>query len=121
MSKTAIVILSDPKNCTEESLGRAFNALAAAFDFKTAGKEVTILFQGAGSRWPEQLKKEDHLLHALYKAVEDKIEGISSGCANAFSAETSGFDLVKDNQVPGTSGLPSLVRLTTNGFNILTF
>ena len=32
--KSAIVILSDPKSGSEESLGRVFNALAAAYDFK---------------------------------------------------------------------------------------
>ncbi|MBT4897583.1 MAG: hypothetical protein HOI59_04805, partial [Nitrospina sp.] len=44
--KTAIVVLSDPKNESEESLGRVFNALATAYDYKNAGKEVSILFQG---------------------------------------------------------------------------
>ena len=32
-TKTAIVVLSDP-NGGEEALGRVFNALAAAYDFK---------------------------------------------------------------------------------------
>ena len=36
--KTAIVILSDPRAGSEESLGPAFNALAAAYDFKNAGR-----------------------------------------------------------------------------------
>ena len=40
--KTAIAIMSDPKNGSEESLGRVFNALAAAYDFKNAGQEVSI-------------------------------------------------------------------------------
>ena len=83
MKKTAIVILSDPKSSSEESLGRVFNALASAYDFKTQGEEVKILFQGTGTRWPEHLNNPDHMFHALYKKVEDKIEGISSGCANA--------------------------------------
>lgn len=49
--KTAIVVLSDPKNGTEESAGRAFNALSAAYDLKNHGEEVTVLFQSAGTRW----------------------------------------------------------------------
>ncbi len=121
MSKTAIVILSDPKSGSEESLGRVFNAMAAAYDYKAAGEEVSILFQGTGTRWPEQLGKLDHSLHALFKAVEDKIIGISCGCADAFGVNTSGFDLVKDNEVPGTSGLPSFVKLKKEGFTIITF
>ena len=64
--KTAIIVLSDPKNGSEESLGRVFNALATAYDFKEAGKDVSILFQGAGTRWPEALQKEDHPAHDSY-------------------------------------------------------
>jgi hypothetical protein len=41
--KAAIVVLSDPKPGSEESLGRVFNALAAAYDFKQKGDEVSIL------------------------------------------------------------------------------
>lgn len=34
MDKAAIVVLADPKSGSEEALGRLFNALAAAYDFK---------------------------------------------------------------------------------------
>jgi hypothetical protein len=121
MSKTAIIILSDPTPGTEESLGRTFNALAAAYDFKKSGEEVTIIFQGAGSRWPSFLQKKDHPLHGLYKEVADKIKGISSGCAAFFEADTEGFDLVSENQVPGTRGLPGLAAMQKQGFTIMTF
>lgn len=121
MSKTAIVVFSDPKTETEEALGRVFNGLAAAYDFKEAGEEVKIIFQGAATRWPEQLQKPGHMLNTLYKAVEDKIEGVSCGCVDAFGANASGFDLVTDNKVPGTSGLSSFVKLKNDGFNVLIF
>ena len=49
-TKTAIVVLSDP-NGGEEALGRVFNALAAAYDFKQKHQDVQLLFQGAGTRW----------------------------------------------------------------------
>ena len=51
MNKTAIFIFSDPNN-GEEALGRAFNGLAAAYDIKQTGGEVSITFQGTGTRWP---------------------------------------------------------------------
>ncbi len=121
MSKTAIVVLSEPKAGSEEALGRVFNALAAAYDFKQADDEVKILFQGAGTRWPEELQKGDHPANALYKAVEDRIEGVSCACSEVFGAEPSGLDLIKDNNVPGTTGLPSFVRLQHEGFNVITF
>ncbi len=119
--KTAISIMSDPKNGSEESLGRVFNALAAAYDFKSAGKEVSIIFQGAGTRWLEVLQQEDHPAHELFTSVKDKIQGISCGCADTFGANTSGYDLIKDNSVPKTTGLPSFSKLQEQGFNVLTF
>lgn len=121
MNKTAIVILSDPKSGAEEALGRVFNALSAAYDFKAKGEAVKILFQGAGTRWPEQLQDTKHPANELYLAVADKIEGVSSGCADVFGGNPSGLDLLKDNQVPGTSGLPSFVNLKNDGFTILIF
>ena len=123
--KAAIVVLSDPKSGSEESLGRLFNALAAAHDFKQRGDDVTLLFQGAGTRWAGEIVKPDHPAHALYLAVEDTIAGVSCGCADVFGAKEqavrSGFELVKDNRVPGTSGLPSLRELAQQGYTILTF
>ncbi len=123
--KAAILILSDPRSGSEEALGRAFNALAAAHDFKQRGDEVTLLFHGAGTRWIGELEKSDHPAHGLYSEVKDKVAGISCGCADVFGgadeAKKSGLDLITDNPVPGTSGLPSLRNLMSEGFSILTF
>lgn len=123
--KTAIIILSDPKSGSEEALGRVFNALAAAYDYKQAGDDVEILFQGAGTRWVGELANPEHPAYTLFEAVKDTVAGVSCGCADVFGAteevEKSGFDFITDNPVPGTSGLPSLRKLTAEGYNILTF
>ncbi len=123
--KQAIIVMSDPRNGSEEALGRVFNALAAAYDAKQAGDDVTLQFQGTGTRWAGELVKEDHPAHELYKAVEDRVAGISCGCADVFgaadSAEASGLDLIQDNPVPGTSGLASLRRLAADGYSIVVF
>jgi DsrE/DsrF-like family len=123
--KAAIIVLSDPKSGTDEALGRFFNALATAYDHKEHGDEVTILFQGAGTRWAGEMANEEHPVYALYKAVEDKVAGVSCGCADVFGASTdavkNGFDLLTDNAVPGTSGLPSLQKLRADGFEIMIF
>jgi hypothetical protein len=121
MKKTAIVILSDPKSGSEEALGRVFNALAAAYDFKAEGEDVKIVFQGTATRWPEQLQKPEHPVHKLFLAVHDKIAGVSKECADVFGAAPSGFDLVSENQVPVTAGLPSFVKLKNDGYNVLIF
>ena len=123
--KAAIVVLSDPQGGSEESLGRVFNALASAWDFKQKGDDVTILFQGAGTRWAGELSKKGHPANELFEAVRDRVAGVSCGCAEVFGAtaeaERSGFDLIKDNAVPKTSGLPSLRNLTEEGYTVLTF
>ncbi len=123
--KAAILILSDPKSGSEESLGRVFNALATAYDFKRHGDEVTILFNGAGTRWIGEVAKPEHPVHDLFEQVKDVVAGVSCGCADVFGAteevEKSGFDFIKDNPVPGTSGLPSLQSLVVDGYTVLTF
>ena len=123
--KAAIVVLSDPKSGSEESLGRLFNALASAYDFKQRGDEVTVLFQGTGTRWIGEVSKAEHPAHDLFEAVKNTVAGVSCGCADVFGAteeaEESGFELIKDNPVPGTSGLPSLRKLTAEGYTVLTF
>lgn len=123
--KTAIVVLSDPKSGSEESLGRLFNALAATYDFKQRGEDVRLYFQGAGTRWAGEVGKADHPVHDLYEAVKDKVAGVSCGCADVFgareAAEKNGFDLITDNSVPGTSGLPSVAELVGDGYSVVTF
>jgi hypothetical protein len=123
--KVAIVILSDPNSDQQEGLGRVFNALAAAYDFKQADDEVRILFHGTGTRWPAKLINSDHPAHELYMAVSDKIQGVSCGCADVFEAgediKVTGLELIKDNAVPGTTGLPSFRNLLNDGFTVLNF
>jgi hypothetical protein len=125
MSKAAVIVLSDPKAGSEESLGRLFNALAAVYDFKQRGADVQLLFQGAGTRWAGELVNAEHPAHELFQSVKDKVAGVSCGCADVFGAQegvaASGFDLITENAVPNTSGLPSLARLTAEGYAVLTF
>jgi hypothetical protein len=123
-TKTAIIVLSDPRG-GEEALGRLFNALAATYDFKQQRQDVQLVFQGAGTRWTGVLAKADHPAHALYKAIEDKVAGVSAACSDVFGArcdaEANGFSLITTNAVPGTAGLPSLATYAADGYTILTF
>ncbi len=123
--KIAIIVLSDPKSGAEEALGRLFNALAAAYDYDQTGAQVSILFQGTGTRWPAELVKPEHPGHSLFNQVNSLIGGVSCGCADVFGAtegaEQAGMTLVKDNPVPETGGLPSLTRLQKNGYTLLNF
>jgi hypothetical protein len=125
MQKAAIVVMADPASGSDEALGRVFNALAAAYEFQQRGDDVTLLFQGAGTRWAAQLSNPEHPAHKLYNAVSSCVAGVSCGCADVFGAtadaEANGFELIKDNPVPGTTGLPSLRKLVTDGYSVITF
>jgi hypothetical protein len=122
---TAIVVLSDPRSGSDDAFGRVVNALALAYEYRQAGDEVTVLFQGAGTRWIGELTRTDHPAHALFEAVRDTVAGVSGGCAAAFGATDdavgAGFELLTDNPVPGTPGLPSLRKLIGNGHTAVTF
>lgn len=123
--KAAIFVLSDPKSGGEEALGRLFNALAAAYEYKHAGDDVTVTFQGAGTRWVAELSKPDHPANGLFNAVLDKVAGVSCGCSDVFGtheeAESKGFAVLTENAVPGTSGLASFRKFDKEGYQILTF
>ena len=122
--KTAIVILSDPKS-GEEALGRVFNALAVAHESTQSGDEVEVVFNGAGTRWPEELSKPAHPANALYNAVREKVKGASCGCAAVFGAtkglEKCGLPLLKDKALAGTPGISDLRRYLAEGWQTLVF
>jgi hypothetical protein len=123
--KAAILILSDPKSGTEEANGRLFNALAAAHDLIQRKHDVTIIFQGTGTRWAALLARKDHPFHGLFESVRGAVAGVSCACSEVFGAreeaEASGAALLTDNPLPGTSGLPSTGGLLEAGYQILTF
>jgi predicted peroxiredoxin len=122
--KIAIIILSDPK-AGEEALGRAFNALATAQEALQAGDEVEVVFNGAGTRWPEELTKVSHPANSLYDAVRETIKGASCACAAVFGAtksvEACGLPLLKDKTLAGTPGLSNLRRYVADGWQTLVF
>ena len=124
-SKIAIVVMSDPKAGSDEALGRVFNALTAAYDFRSAGDEVQIHFLGAGTRWPGEIVNPEHPAHGLFQEVKETIAGASCGCADVFCATDSvraaGVALRTDLAVPGTEGVTSLRTLVREGFRVLTF
>lgn len=125
MSKTAIVVYSDPKAGSEEALGRLFNALFVAYELKEKKQEVALIFQGAGVRWPTELVQPDHPAHALYGAVKDTVVGACRGCAAVFGAtagiEAAGVALVGEKAFPGLSGIVDLSEYLDQGYRVLTF
>jgi hypothetical protein len=125
MSKTAIVVFSDPKHGGEEALGRLFNALFLTFELVSKAQEVALIFQGAGTRWAGELVKPNHPAAKLYAAVRGQVAGVCGGCADVFSAtdeaKAAHFTLVRDAAIPGTSGVLDLSSYLDRGYRLVTF
>jgi sulfur relay (sulfurtransferase) complex TusBCD TusD component (DsrE family) len=125
MSKTAIVIYSDPKSGSEEALGRLFNGMFVAYELLEKHQEVVLLFQGTGVRWVSELVKPEHPAHTLYTAVRDCVAGVCGGCADVFGAtqdaRNAGATLIHEKAIPGTSGIVDLSKYLDAGYRILTF
>lgn len=50
--KAAILVLADVES--HGDLGRVVNAMIAAQEFKEAGDDVQLVFDGAGTQWPSR-------------------------------------------------------------------
>jgi sulfur relay (sulfurtransferase) complex TusBCD TusD component (DsrE family) len=125
MSKTLIVLFSDPSHGSDEALGRLFNAMFLTLELKEKGRHVELLFQGAGTRWPSEIVKPAHPAHALFQAVADKVAGICGGCADVFGAaddaKATGIAMIREKAIPGTSGIADLSRYLDEGYRLVTF
>lgn len=125
MSKTAVVVFSDPKPQAEEALGRLFNALFLVHELKGKGQDVALIFQGTGTRWPAELVNPAHPAYALYQSVADKTAGVCGGCADVFgateSAQVAGFSLKRDAAIPGTGGILDLSTYLDSGYRLVAF
>ncbi len=125
MSKTAVVLFSDPKTGSEEALGRLFNALFLTHDLKTQGREVALIFQGAGTRWAAEVSKVDHPAGPLFRAVQDKVAGVCGGCANVFGtaeeAKATGLPVTGSLEIPGLGHVISLGDYLAQGYSLVTF
>lgn len=86
---------------------------------------MAVLFAGAGTRWPAELVKPDHPANGLYWRVREIVQGASGGCATVFSptesVQAAGVPLVRERALPGTPGVLSLRRDTTEGWNAFVF
>ena len=118
MQKIAIVVLSDTGS--DEALGRIFNALTAAKEYKEAGDQVNVSFTGTGTKWIAALQQTNHPAHGLYQAVKDKVAGACGFCAGAYgqtdAAAACGVSLLKDY-----GDNMSFRKLTAAGYQIVTF
>jgi len=122
--RAAVVVLADPAG-GDDAAGRVFNALAVTGDLRRTGEDVSVIFQGAGTRWAALLADPEHPFHELFVSVRPAVVGVSEACSAFFGARDgavrAGFDLVRGNPVDGVGELPSLAHLIADGYQILTF
>jgi hypothetical protein len=125
MTKTAIVVFSDPALGGEEALGRLFNAMFLTLELKEKGQHVELLFQGTGTRWPDEIVKPAHPAHQLFQAISDKVAGICGGCADVFGATdgafATGLPITREKAIPGTTGILDLSKYLDADFTLITF
>lgn len=116
--RAAVVVLADTE--TAEDLGRVVNAMEAVKEFKEAGDDVRLIFDGAGTKWIGQLAHKDHKYASLFAAVKDKVSGACEYCAHAFGVH----EHVQQADVPLIGEFekhPSFRRLLSEGYQVLTF
>ncbi len=118
MPKAAMLILAGME--TKADLGRVVNALQIARELDEAGDEVTIVFDGAGTQWVPTLPDEEHKYHRLFEATKEKVAGACSYCAGAYGVkdaiESTDVELLDE-----FDGHPSVRKLLSNGYQVLTF
>lgn len=118
MSKAAVVVLSEMEDHAD--LGRVTNAVQVVKEFKKAGDEVELIFDGGGVVSAVELADPDGERHRLYQQVEDKVTGICRFCARAFGVYERAVEL----NLPMLAEFeqhPSLHSRVKDGYQIITF
>lgn len=105
---------------THAHLGRATNAFTTSKEFKQAGDDVVMVFDGAGVETVAALADPEHQMHKLYLQVEDRVAGACRYCARAFDV----YEKLEELGVPFLSDFeqhPSLRKFVNEGRQIITF
>ncbi len=118
MPKAAVVVFSE-LDSDHGDKARVVNALVIAREFKEAGDEVKVLFDGGGVTAAAALAQPEHPLHRLYQNIAENVDGACAYCAKAFGVkeqlEEAGVPLVSDYKQH-----PSFRALVVEGFEVFT-
>ena len=118
MAKVAVVVLSEMEE--HQDLGRVVNALQVVREFKEAGDDVELIFDGGGVVSAVQMADPEHRLHGAYEQVEGKIGGLCRYCARAFDV----YEKAEALNLPFLDGYkqhPSLRSRVVDGYQVITF
>ena len=118
MAKAALVVLADTDS--REGMGRIANALVTAQEFDEAGDEVTIVFDGAGTKWIPALQSDEHKYHGRFEALKPRVAGACAYCAQAFGVRKE-VEAANVRLLDEYDQHPSLRRLVADGYHVITF
>ncbi len=117
MNKVAIVIYSKLEGSGKSAV---YRAMMFVDELITAGDDVTIVFDGAGSAALADMIRPDHDLHRVWTKAAPALRGVCSYCAKAYGVkdtlEAAGIPMLIDDR-----GHASLRALLTEGRQIITF
>ena len=119
MSKIAIILHAETG--THDALGGTLHALMYSKELNDEGHDVQLIFDGWGTKWIEEFSKE-HKMTPLFQSLKSAgiISGVCDYCVTAFGGEK---DLVKKEGLPLVSeynGHPSIAKLVSSGYQIIT-
>ncbi|CAN5616927.1 hypothetical protein BH23ACI1_BH23ACI1_32890 [soil metagenome] len=117
MNKVLVLVLADTE--TKGDLGRVVNAMQTVREFKEAGDEVRLVFDGAGTRWIGELGAAGHKYQALFESVKDKA-GACSYCAGAFGVKAA-VEQQAVSLLDEFDGHPSLRQAVSDGYQVISF
>lgn len=119
MSKAGVIVFAELDG-THGEMARVVNALQVTREFREAGDEVRLIFDGGGVTSIAALAQPEHRFHTLYEKVQDKVEGACAFCAKAFGVkeqlEAYGVPLLADYKQH-----PSIKSLVDEGYEVITF
>ena len=120
MAKTALIVFAGTDGHSD--LGRVFNALETAREYKEYGEgdDVKLIFDGAGTEWVPELEDPNHDAHEVYASVKDVVEGACRFCAKSFGV----FDAIQETDVDcldDFEGHPSIKSMIDDGYQVVTF
>jgi len=111
MTKTAVLITCDTRG---DHSSRLVKALRTVREFKRAGEEVYLIFEGAGTKWAEELSDPEHRYAPLYRAIGDQ-GCVCAECAARYQIRTDAA------MAQHESAHPISCSLLDSGYTVISF
>lgn len=115
-NKIAVVIYEPVSG----DLSRVYRGLKVAAEFKGAGDDVAVVFDGSGVESLAAVSANDHMLNGLLESLRDNVRGACSFCAGSHNVKEeiaqAGWDLRAE-----AAGEVSIRDLANEGRQIINF